>query len=68
MDAPVADMINLPKMMAYHQSGTCGYFDIKRAWMSSCSDMERRTWVQICLRKKRNACVMVAVIEAKERP
>jgi hypothetical protein len=28
----------------------------------------RRDRVQICLRKKRNACVMVAVMDAKERP
>ena len=40
----------LPKMMAYHQSGTCLYLAIKRAWTSGCSWMERRAWVQICLR------------------
>lgn len=40
----------LQKMIAYHQSGTCGYFDIRRAWISGCSCMALRDCVQICLR------------------
>ena len=40
-----------PKMDVYHQSGTWGYRDMRRAWMSGCSESDRRLWIQICLRK-----------------
>src|SRR5882762_8383713 len=56
------------KIRPYHHSGTWGYLDIKRAWISGCSFIERRDWTQICLRKKRRAWVRVAVIEANDRP
>ena len=52
----------------YHHSGTCGYLDIRRAWISGCSLMERLDCTQICLRKYRNVCMRVDVIDANERP
>lgn len=33
---------NPPKMTMYHHPGTCLYLDMRRAWISSCSLIERR--------------------------
>ncbi len=38
------------------------------AWMTGCSLIERRTWIQICLLKHSSVCMSVAVIDAKESP
>lgn len=52
-------------MMKYHQTGTWRYLLIKRAWVSGYSCKERRAWIQICLRKYKMVCTIVAVIPAK---
>lgn len=61
-------MAGVQNIMAYHHSGTCGYLLIRRAWMSGCSLMERLDCTQICLRKYRNVCMSVDVIDANDRP
>src|SRR6266702_606639 len=35
-------LIDARKMEMYHQSGTSLYTDIRRAWISGCSESERR--------------------------
>ena len=57
-----------PKMTAYHHSGTCGYRDIRRAWISGCSCIARRLCIHICFRKNSKVCVTVDVMLAKLSP
>ena len=57
-----------PKIVEYHHSGTCGYLDISRAWMSGCSDNDRLLCIHICFLKYRMVCMIVAVMLAKLRP
>ena len=56
------------KIIKYHQSGTCLYLLINLAWISGCSLSDLLAWAQICLRKYKNACTIVAVILAKLKP